>query len=116
MNIEELKKRLESEKEELLNEIKKIAVKFKNDFEAKETVTNTDDVPDIVDQADEFENINNNEAILKELEDRLDRVDEALVRIQTGVYGKCVECGGEIEESRLLANAAAKTCKKHMRD
>ncbi len=114
--IEEFKNRLEKEKEELLNEIQKIAIKTGNDFEAKETTTNTDDVSDVVDQADEFENFNNNEAILKELEKRLDRVDEALVRITTGVYGKCIECGGEIENSRLLANPAAKRCKKHMKN
>jgi DnaK suppressor protein len=35
--------------------------------------------------------------------DTLARVDEALVRLDAGKYGSCVECDGEISERRLRA-------------
>lgn len=41
---------------------------------------------------------------------KLHEVTEALKRIEEGVYGKCVVCGKDIEEKRLLAIPEAKKC------
>ncbi len=38
------------------------------------------------------------------------RIDEALQMIEEGTYGKCVECGKPIKESRLRAVPFAKLC------
>jgi DnaK suppressor protein len=38
----------------------------------------------------------------------------ALKRMQDGTYGMCEECGEKIEEDRLEANPAARTCRMHM--
>ena len=36
-------------------------------------------------------------------EDTLAAIEDALVRIEAGVYGKCVECGSVIPKTRLSA-------------
>jgi len=51
---------------------------------------------------------------LAELELRLKDVSDALTAIESGNFGTCSVCGGAIEEDRLGANPAAKTCKEHM--
>lgn len=119
INTEEIKEKLLLEKQELLDEISTLGVSDSSKpggYTAKETTSDPLDVPDEVDLASEMENFSNNEAILKELEQRLESVDEALVRIETGVYGKCKVCGKDIEEDRIMANLAASTCKEHMDD
>jgi len=45
----------------------------------------------------------------KEIE-TLTKINEALKRIEEGVYGKCVVCRKDIEEKRLLAIPEAKKC------
>lgn len=64
--------------------------------------------------ADNIEEDLRNDAIVSNLESRLIDVNEALLRIEEGKYGLCEECGGDIEEGRLEANPAARTCVAHM--
>lgn len=42
----------------------------------------------------------------------LARIDEALVRIASGVYGHCEECNGEISHRRLAALPFAVRCRE----
>lgn len=44
------------------------------------------------------------------LQQRLEDVQGALVRIEKGTYGKCQSCGKEIPPERLEAIPAAKLC------
>jgi len=37
-------------------------------------------------------------------------MESALVRIRSGSYGQCIDCGEEIEVERLEANPAAERC------
>jgi RNA polymerase-binding transcription factor DksA len=60
--------------------------------------------------ADKFEEETTNEGVLDTLEERLKEVNDALVRIDQGTYGKCASCGNQIEKERLEANPAATTC------
>lgn len=41
---------------------------------------------------------------------RLAEIDEALSRVDSGTYGRCLSCGEEIPESRLLARPTATRC------
>ena len=41
-------------------------------------------------------------------------IDAALEKMEKGTYGICEVCNKPIEEDRLEANPAAKTCKEHM--
>ena len=49
-------------------------------------------------------------ALLQMRADTLARVDQALVRLDAGKYGWCVECDGEIAERRLRALPFAVRC------
>lgn len=63
--------------------------------------------------ADAIEEYEENTAILRELEIRLNQVKRALKKIEDGTYGRC-EVGGEpIDTKRLEANPAAMTCIEH---
>ena len=62
--------------------------------------------------ADKMEEISTNEAIVEELEKRLQNVKKALQKIEEGTYGICEKCGAEIEKERLEANPAATLCAK----
>jgi len=37
-------------------------------------------------------------------------INSALLRLESGNYGSCQDCGGYIEEKRLLANPEARRC------
>jgi RNA polymerase-binding transcription factor DksA len=84
-----------------------------NDWEAVEGDVSVDTAED-AEVAEGIEQYENNSAVLNKLEARFDEVKTALEKIDSGNYGICEVCGKEIEEDRLLANPAAKTCKAHM--
>lgn len=46
----------------------------------------------------------------KNLKDILDKVREALKRIEKGTYGICAHCGDEIDPARLKARPYAELC------
>lgn len=69
------------------------------------------------DQNESSDNIKDYEergAVEVELENRLKNVKDAIRKILTGEFGKCHVCGKEIENERLMANAAASTCMTHL--
>lgn len=49
-------------------------------------------------------------ALIQMKGDTLQRLREALVRLETGEYGDCADCGGEISEQRLRALPFALRC------
>ena len=54
--------------------------------------------------------------MLELLESRLNNVLFALEEIDKDSFGLCEVCKKEIEMTRLEANPAAKTCKKHLNE
>ncbi len=116
LTFAELKKRLENELSELKKELADIAIEDKTapgGYLAKETNTQ-EGVLDDADQASEMTNIHNNDAIMDILVERKEAVEQALNRMEKGEYGKCHQCGKEIENKRLVVNAAATACIEHM--
>jgi RNA polymerase-binding transcription factor DksA len=63
--------------------------------------------------AESFEVESEKEAILEHLENRLLEVTRALHRLAENSFGVCEICHKEIEEPRLEANSAARTCIEH---
>ena len=115
-NMEHYKKLLQNEKANLEKELATVGRKNPDvvgDWEATEPTADIDraDEDEVAEGINEYEN---NTAILKQLETRLDEVNTALKQIEKGTYGTCVVCGAEIETERLDANPAAQTCKLHM--
>ena len=50
-------------------------------------------------------------ALIQMKSETLNRVDDALTRLEQGTYGNCFECGEEIAEKRLKALPFAVRCK-----
>jgi RNA polymerase-binding transcription factor DksA len=65
-------------------------------------------------RAEKFEELENNQAVLNPLELRLRDVKRALAKLEAGNYGICEISGEPIEEERLEANPAARTCIEHL--
>ena len=115
MNIQQFKQKLEEEKrllEEELKDVGKPNPLNPSDWEAKEEPNA--EKADLNTQADVYEEIEERHAITDTLEARLQNVNAALARIGEGSYGVCEVCGERIEEDRLNANPAARTCKAHL--
>ena len=49
-------------------------------------------------------------ALERQLNDSIAEVERALAKFATGEYGKCEECGRDIEPERLEARPQAKSC------
>ena len=70
----------------------------------------TRDVGDMLDNSDADVQNNLDFALLQMNASTLARIDEALVRLDAGLYGTCVECGEDIAEARLRALPFAVRC------
>jgi len=66
------------------------------------------------DMADRFEDFEERSSMLKDLEPRLNNILSALSNLNRVSFGKCEVCKKDIEGTRMTANPAAKTCKKHL--
>lgn len=117
MNENKFKDLLLAEKNRLETELATIGRKNPenpDDWEA--TPSFTEDSADLNDFSDSIDNFETNTAILKQLETQLNDVIDALEKIEKGNYGLCEVSGEQIEEDRLEANPAARTCKSHMNE
>lgn len=116
INIEHFKERLEAEKTRLENELSRVAKRDPNN--PSNWVPMTKDAegaePDENIAADSIEEYEENTAIANSLEARLKDVRSGLDKIKHNVFGICQICKREIEEDRLEANPAARTCKEHI--
>lgn len=101
--------------ENQLNEVGRVNPDNKADWEAEPAAIDTDSA-DENETADKIEEFETNTAILKDLEIRFNDIKTALEKIEKGTYGFCEISGAPIEEDRLQANPAARTCKAHMND
>lgn len=106
--LEEEKTRLEAE----LQTVGRKNPSNPDDWEAVPSETGQESDP--TDAADLIEGFEANTAILKDLEARYNDVLAALARIADGTYGVCEISGEAIEEDRLGADPAARTCKTHL--
>jgi RNA polymerase-binding transcription factor DksA len=66
--------------------------------------------------AEKIEVYEENTAILKQLEIKMNEVIAALERIENGTFGICKIGNEPIEDARLEAIPSASTCKAHMRE
>jgi RNA polymerase-binding transcription factor DksA len=116
--ISEFKERLEKELSTVVKELKTVGVQNpanKDDWEAKETAMDVMASPaDENEAADKMEEYGENRAINDTLEIRYNNLKRALEKIEDGTYGTCEIGHEQIEEERLEANPAARTCEAHM--
>ncbi|KKR69595.1 MAG: TraR/DksA family transcriptional regulator [Candidatus Nomurabacteria bacterium GW2011_GWB1_40_7] len=117
LDKKKIKEKLEKERDELLAQMKDMG---KLDSETGEWETTPEELEfpesDESDKADRFEDFEARSSMMKTLEPRLKSVLEALKGLNKESFGKCEVCKKEIEMSRLEANPAARTCKKHLKN
>ncbi len=112
------KEKLESEKARLENELSTIAQHSDqgDTWQAVNTVVDESTDADANEVADKIEEYETNFGIAENLKKGLLDVNDALAKIDAGNYGICEVSGEEIEEDRLNANPAARTCKAHINE
>jgi DnaK suppressor protein len=103
---DELKKMLEGRRRDLLSEVQGRI----RDVRAE----GSDKPHDVLDQG-ESSDVDIQEdiefALIQMKAETLNKIDEALSRLEEGTYGHCFECGDEIAEARLRALPFAVRCK-----
>lgn len=116
MDTSIFKTKLEEELKLITEELRSLGVH--NPEVDEDWVTRANDLDtvsaDLNDVADRTEEYDTRRAELSVLETRWNNIRQALKNIEDGTYGICEVSGEPIEEDRLLANPAARTCKAHM--
>lgn len=65
------------------------------------------------DEAKEFEEFEEKNALAADLEKELRELEQALIRIKDGTYGICEKCNNPIEQGRLEAFPQSRFCASH---
>jgi len=114
--LKELKEKLEKEKSQIEEELKKFAQKdekLKGDWDTRypkwDGEAGSSSSETMADELEEYESLLPVEHVL---ELKLRDIDSALEKIKKGKYGICEKCGKEIEIERLKAIPEARFCLK----
>lgn len=104
---DDLKRILEERKREMLSEVQEKI----RDVRTESSTAKANDVLDAGEssEADIQEDIEF--ALIQMKAETLNKINEALTRLEEGTYGYCFECGAEISERRLRALPFAVRCK-----
>ena len=115
LDNKKIKEKLEKERDLLLEQMKGMG-KFDKETGEWETTPEELEFPesDENDKADRFEDFEARTSTMRTLEPRLNNILKALKGINRESFGKCEVCKKDIEMTRLEANPAARTCKKHL--
>lgn len=115
LDKKKIKEKLEKERDDLLLQMKDMG-RLNKDTGEWETTPEELEFPesDENDKADRFEDFEARSSMMKTLGPRLENVLKALKGLNKDSFGKCKICGKDIEMTRLEANPAAETCKKHI--
>ncbi len=114
IDIQLYKTLLETERDEILNDLKGSTIQdpLTGEFNTVSDTSETEsDDLDLDNRNEEFET---DSAINEVMSSRLKDVEDALKRIEDGTYGICVVSGQPIEEERLMADPTAKTSISHI--
>jgi DnaK suppressor protein len=104
-----MKKRLESKRAELENQIANLTEAHPTPVDAIEAGEGNQEFEDV---AVDFLEIEKEQSLLVNEQALLSEVEEALKRIENGTYGRCIDCGQPIPEKRLEALPWAARCVK----
>ncbi len=115
LDKKKIKEKLEKERDMLLEQMKDMG---KFDAETGEWEATPEELSapqaDHNDMADRFEDFEARSSMIDTLEPRLKNILKALKGLNRESFGKCDVCKKDIESTRLEANPAARTCKKHL--
>ena len=114
--IGKIKEKLEQDKKSIEQELKKFAVKdnnLKDDWDTKypkfsaESASGTQQLEESAEEVEAYMTLL---PIEHSLELRLQKINWALEKINTGNYGKCKKCGKEISKERLEVSPESEFC------
>ena len=105
MNQEQLKEY----KTKLEKERKLVAVEIAGEEKPVDFGSDIDHDDEATDKSEE---VGNRLAAAQELKDRLNEIDIALGKIQSGGYGICEKCGAAIDHEVLAVDPESRFCKK----
>lgn len=112
--LKKFKIRLESEKNDILYELRKIATQNKNDpnkWESKFIFSDNESGHEEMEvEEDESEEYGQRQSVVRSLSQSLNDINLALKKIDDGTYGKCENCNQNIPYERLEAFPAARIC------
>lgn len=94
--------------EELAGELQRSAAVLERGGSDTGELTTLDQHP--ADSGTNLADADREEASLEVLRAQLERVREALGRLDAGTYGRCVECGRELPDERLEVRPEAERC------
>ena len=115
LDKKKIKEKLEKERDILLEQMKDMGKLNPETGEWEATPEERDyQESDQNDMADRFEDFEERSSMIKDLEPRLKNILNALKKLNRESFGKCEVCKKNIEGTRMEANPAAKTCKKHL--
>jgi RNA polymerase-binding transcription factor DksA len=117
LDKKKIKEKLEKERDDLLEQMKGMG-KLNAETGEWETIPEELEFPesDENDKADRFEDFEARSSMMRTLEPRLKNILKALKGLSRDSFGKCEVCKKDIEMTRLEANPAARTCKKHLEE
>jgi RNA polymerase-binding transcription factor DksA len=117
LDKKKIKEKLEAERDILLEELRGMGKLNSDTFEWEATPEEMNSIEsDQNDMADRFEDYEARSSMIRTLEPRLNTILDALKRLGRDSFGKCEVCKRDIEQTRLEANPAAITCKKHLEE
>ncbi len=109
------KEKLEQEKVSLEEQLSTVAQPDQENPGTWEAIqTDTTQEADLHDQADHLDQYQENRAVVDVLNTRYQQITAALERIEQGTYGTCEVSGEPIEQERLDADPASRTCVAHI--
>ena len=115
LDKKKIKEKLEMERDTLLEELRDMGKlnPETGEWEAtpEELSAPQADQNDMADRAEDYES---RSSMIETLEPRLQNILKALKNLNRESFGKCEICKKDIETTRLEANPAARTCKKHL--
>ena len=116
MNTEHFKKKLQEELATLERALNELGYQnTEGEWEATgDTLDVATPMADANEAADQLEEYQERRGETDTLQARHSEIKHALEKIERGTYGVCEVSGEPIEEDRLEANPAARTCKSHM--
>ena len=116
IDYEHFKKKLETEKKLLEEELGKVGRRNPDNLSDWEATPIDRDASQADENtvADSIEGYEDNVAIVNTLETRYQDLKSALDKLKHGTYGLCQVCGEEIDAERLEANPSARKCREHM--
>ena len=114
-NIDQLKKRLLSRQEELIEKLNQAAeAKYEFSQESLGELSNYDNHP--ADTGTELFDREKDKTLQRHMESELEAINESVHAMEEGTYGICKVCGENIDPERLEALPTADCCVEHEKD